>query len=88
MVPELLRLLGKPQRFLASFRNGEIYIEEIATKRCVRVRALQGSRQRPRLARKCAEYLLWSWRHFRQFASSPMLRCAGPGRQSASLNTG
>ena len=47
MVPELLRLLGKPQRFLASFRNGEIFIEEIATKRRVRVRvrALQGSRQ-------------------------------------------
>ena len=45
MVPELLRLLGEPQRFLASFRNGEIYIEEIATKRRVRVRALQGSRQ-------------------------------------------
>ena len=40
MLPELLRLLRKPQRYLASFRNGEIYIEEIVTKRPVR--ALQG----------------------------------------------
>ena len=40
MLPELLRLLRKPRRYLASFRNGEIYIEEIVTKRPVR--ALQG----------------------------------------------
>ena len=43
MLPELLRLLRKPQRYLACFRDGEIYIHEIPIRR--RVRALQGSRQ-------------------------------------------
>ena len=46
MLPDLFRLLRKPQRFLATFRNGEVYIEEIATKRRARARALQGSDQR------------------------------------------
>jgi hypothetical protein len=32
MLLELLRLLRKPQRYVAAFRNGEIYIEEIGTK--------------------------------------------------------
>jgi|RhiMetdeSRZDD1v2_1073273.scaffolds.fasta_scaffold3092755_1 hypothetical protein len=41
MLLELLRLLRKPQRYLASYRNGEIYIEEAGTKR--RAPALQGS---------------------------------------------
>jgi hypothetical protein len=43
MLLELLRLLRKPQRYLASYRNGEIYIEEAGTKR--RASALQGSGQ-------------------------------------------
>ena len=45
MLSELLRLLRKPQRYVASFRNGEIYIEQIATRRPVGVRALQSSDQ-------------------------------------------
>ncbi len=40
MLPEFLRLLRKPQHYLASFRNGEIYIEEVAAK--WRVRTPQG----------------------------------------------
>jgi len=43
MLPELLRLLRKPQRYLACFRDGEIHIQEIPTKR--RVRPLQGAHQ-------------------------------------------
>ena len=31
MLLELLRLLRKPQRYVAAFRNGEIYIEEMGT---------------------------------------------------------
>jgi hypothetical protein len=43
MLPELLRLLRKPQRYLVCFRDGEIYIREIPTK--PRVRTLQGAHQ-------------------------------------------
>ena len=31
MFLELVRLLRKPQRYVAAFRNGEIYIEEMGT---------------------------------------------------------
>ena len=43
MLPELLRLLRKPQRYLACFRDGEIYIHEIPIRR--RVRAVEGVSQ-------------------------------------------
>jgi hypothetical protein len=33
MLLELLRLLRAPQRYRASFRNGEIFIEEVGTNR-------------------------------------------------------
>ena len=43
MLPELLSLLRQPHHYLASFRDGEIYIEDIAVRR--RARTLQSSDQ-------------------------------------------
>ena len=48
MLLELLRLMRKPQRYMAAFRNGEIYIEEMGTEvastraSCVGPRRLSG----------------------------------------------
>jgi hypothetical protein len=52
MLPELIRLLRKPRCYLASFRDGEIYIEETAPRRPVRARALQVRARPPLLVGK------------------------------------